>query len=96
MAFGPDGSLYAGGFFTKAGGASASNIARWNGSAWSPLGSGMDTPVNALALGSDGSLYAGGTFSTAGNTRADYFGQWTAAVGRCDLAVDVPGMCQAE
>ena len=33
--------LYAGGYFTTAGGVPANCIAKWNGSAWSALGSGM-------------------------------------------------------
>lgn len=41
--------LYAGGAFTTAGGNSASLIASWNGSVWSPLGSGL-TPNTGLAL----------------------------------------------
>ena len=35
-------TLYAGGNFTTAGGVPANSIAKWNGSAWSSLGSGMD------------------------------------------------------
>jgi len=35
------GGLYAGGYFTTAGGVSASSIAHWNGAAWSALGSGI-------------------------------------------------------
>ena len=35
-------TLYAGGDFTTAGGAPANNIAAWNGSSWSALGSGMN------------------------------------------------------
>ena len=35
-------NLYVGGRFTTAGGVSANYIASWNGSAWSPLGSGMN------------------------------------------------------
>ena len=51
--------LYAGGWFTTAGGVNANHIAKWNGSSWAPLGSGMDGGVSALAVsGSD--LYAGG------------------------------------
>ena len=34
-------ALYAGGYFTTAGGTSANYIAQWNGSSWSALGSGM-------------------------------------------------------
>jgi hypothetical protein len=41
-------------------------IAKWKGSAWSVLGSGMDDRVYALAV-SGTNLYAGGTFTTAGN-----------------------------
>ena len=33
-------NLYAGGYFTKAGGVPANYIAKWDGSAWSALGSG--------------------------------------------------------
>ena len=38
----------------------ANNIARWDGQAWHPLGSGLAGPVNALAVDGDGNLYAGG------------------------------------
>src|SRR5262249_13163614 len=50
--------LYAGGSFTTAGGIAANHIAKWNGSSWSALGSGVSGPVLALAAsGSD--VYAG-------------------------------------
>jgi hypothetical protein len=46
--------LYAGGNFTTAGGKPANRIAKWNGSSWSALGSGMNNLVWALAVsGSD-------------------------------------------
>jgi hypothetical protein len=69
------GTLYAGGEFTTAGGVSATNIAQWNGSRWSPLGSGMNSFVSALAV-SEGTLYAGGEFTTAGGVSANYIAQW--------------------
>jgi hypothetical protein len=63
--------LYAGGFFTTAGGSPANYIAKWDGSTWSALGSGMNYTVNALAVsGSD--LYAGGGFMTAGGKPSAY------------------------
>jgi hypothetical protein len=61
-------ALYAGGGFTIAGGAPANRIARWDGSRWSALGSGMNATVNALAVYDDGSgpaLYAGCSFSSS-------------------------------
>jgi hypothetical protein len=69
-------NLYAGGCFTTAGGTAASYVAKWNGTSWSPLGSGMSGGlVNALALsGSD--LYAGGGFRTAGGSPASYIAKW--------------------
>lgn len=67
LAVGPDGSVYAGGFFTAAGGvANTAYIARWDGSAWNALGTGMDFTVNNLIFGLDGTLYAGGDFTLAG------------------------------
>jgi hypothetical protein len=57
-------NLYVGGYFTSAGGVMASNIARWNGSDWSALGTGLNGYVHAL-LFKGGKLYAGGTFTNA-------------------------------
>jgi hypothetical protein len=70
------GNLYAGGSF---GFASASKILRWNGSAWSALGSGINGTVpggfgpsaSALVLDSLGNLYVGGNFTIAG-TNSSY------------------------
>ena len=54
------GNLYAGGSFTTAGGVSAIRIAKWDGTAWAPLGNGMNSYVYALAVDGAGNLYAGG------------------------------------
>jgi len=63
--------VYAGGYFTTAGGSAARNIAKWNGNSWSALGSGMNDDVKALAAsGTD--LYAGGYFTTAGGRVSPY------------------------
>ena len=64
-------TLYAGGDFTMAGGSAANNIAQWNGSSWSALGSGMNNYVSALAV-SGSTLYAGGDFTTAGTNVSAY------------------------
>jgi hypothetical protein len=68
-------TLYAGGFFTMAGDSAATNIAQWDGTSWSALGSGMNNTVNGLAVWGK-TLYAGGTFTTAGGNPANYIAQW--------------------
>ena len=69
------GNLYIGGDFTIVGDVMANRVAKWNGSTWSALGSGMNSTVYALALsGSD--LYAGGRFTTAGGSAANYIAKW--------------------
>jgi hypothetical protein len=45
-----DGALVAGGRFTTAGGVPAANIAAWNGSAWSALGTGTSNTVRAITM----------------------------------------------
>ena len=51
-------------------------IAKWDGSDWSTLGSGMNSRVDALVFDGSGNLYAGGAFSTAGNVTADSIAKW--------------------
>jgi hypothetical protein len=69
--------LYAGGGFTTAGGVAANYIAKWDGSNWSPLGSGMDAYGGVYALAISGSdLYAGGEFTTAGGSPATNIAKW--------------------
>jgi trimeric autotransporter adhesin len=81
-------ALYAGGYFTSAGGVAANKVAKWDGALWSSLGSGMDPglpgyfPVNALTVFDDGTgpaLYAGGYFTTAGGVIANNIAKWDGA-----------------
>ena len=73
LAFDASGNLYAGGNFDTAGGVWATNIARWNGSSWAALGSGLSGGiVSALALDSSGNLCVGGSFTTAGTNVSPY------------------------
>jgi hypothetical protein len=68
-------NVFAGGNFTTAGGFGVHNIAQWNGSSWSAMGTGMNATVYAWAVsGSD--VYAGGGFSTAGGGSANYIAKW--------------------
>ncbi len=75
-------ALYAaGGIFGVAGGVGAKNIARWDGAAWSPLGSGVNDQVRALCVYDDGggsgpALYAAGFFTEAGGNPAKYIARW--------------------
>jgi len=76
-------ALYVAGTFTSAGGVAANRVARWNGTGWSALGSGLgggtSPSVDALAVFDDGSgpkLYAGGKFTTSGSTSVKYVGRW--------------------
>lgn len=72
-------ALYAGGTFTNAGGVAANHVAKWDGSSWSALGSGMDDDVHALTVFDDRggpALYAGGGFITAGGVSANGIARW--------------------
>ena len=71
--------LYAGGDFTTAGGLPANYIAKWSGSSWSALGSGMNGQVSALALDTSGNLYVGGNFTTADGLAVNYIAKWNGA-----------------
>lgn len=62
----PNGDIVVGGDFTSAGGVTAQYIARWDGTRWSALGSGLNGPVRSLAVLPNGDLIVGGAFSTAG------------------------------
>src|SRR5204863_7789618 len=54
--------LFIGGSFTTAGGVNATNVARWNGSAWQAMGNGFSGGIYTL-LKFKGYLYAGGAFT---------------------------------
>jgi len=68
-------NLYVGGEFTNAGVIGATRVAKWNGTTWSALGSGVGYFVSSLAvLGSD--LYVGGGFRTAGGISVTNVARW--------------------
>jgi trimeric autotransporter adhesin len=67
--------LIAGGILDVAGGASANYIAKWDGFAWSSLGTGMNNAVLALET-LDDTLYAGGWFTQAGGDITLFISQW--------------------
>jgi hypothetical protein len=74
------GSVYVGGQFSGAGDVSARAIARWNGTSWASLGSGIrsgsrDGIVMSLAV-NEGNVYAGGMFTNAGQSSANNIARW--------------------
>ena len=104
----PDGSgpqapqLVIGGEFTSAGGVIVNGIARWDGGAWQPFGSGMSghstygpTVVKALAVlpstfgAMAGQLVAAGDFQTAGGVTAQGLARWDGAAWQA-----IPGWSQ--
>jgi hypothetical protein len=75
-------SLYLAGAFQSAGSAAASNIVRFDGTNWTPLGSGTNGGINALAIYDDGNgaaMYAGGSFSLAGGVPVNNIAKWDGA-----------------
>ncbi len=76
--------IYVGGTFDSAGTVAARNIARWDGSTWSPLAGGVgQTPADTvLALAVDGNIvYAGGRFSRAGAISVSAVASWDRTSG---------------
>lgn len=80
-------ALIVGGVFSQAGGVPASNIARWNGNGWQPLGSGLNNAVYSLATFDPDDnygpqpkrLYAAGAFTHAGSVAASKVAAWDGA-----------------
>jgi len=78
-------ALYAAGRFDTVDGQAIENIARWDGTSWSALGTGITGIVGAvvedLEVFNDGlngpELYAAGEFTTAGGAPAANLAKWT-------------------
>jgi hypothetical protein len=68
--------LYVGGRFPAVGGITVNNIARWNGSNWNLVATGVNDSVCSL-YSYNSVLYAGGTFTAAGATIANRIARWT-------------------
>ena len=77
-------ALHAGGTFIAIGGITVNYIAKWNGSSWLPLGTGVQhvfgtAYVGAMAVYDDGwgpALYVGGRFTSAGGVSVDSIARW--------------------
>ncbi|RMH27320.1 MAG: hypothetical protein D6693_05580 [Planctomycetota bacterium] len=75
---GPSGGLVLGGSFTTVGVTAASNIARFDGAGFMPIGPGFDAGVNALTIHA-GDLIAAGNFTTDGVQVLARIARWTGA-----------------
>lgn len=88
------GNLYiTGNFVFEYEGQTFSKIARWDGTNWSPLGSGLSSVINhvGLDMGLDlvinhhGQLFVGGDFTQAGTADAYNLAVWSLPVEKCGL-----------
>ena len=70
--------LLGGGDFDAIGSAAVKGVARWDGSAWQPLGSGLEGRVTALVEHA-GAIYAGGSIDVSGGTPAFRVMRWDGA-----------------
>jgi hypothetical protein len=94
-------SLYAGGAFARSGELALNNIARWDGTAWSGLGAGIEGEVESLVVFDDGSgsaLYVGGWIDAAGGIEVSSIARWSCnfdelcpGTGDCCEANGTPG-----
>lgn len=69
--------VYVGGDFTAIGGnTNMARIARWDGSSWHEMGTGLSSTPSAIVI-DDTDVYVGGAFVNAGgNAAADYVARW--------------------
>ena len=75
-----NGDLVVGGNFAGVSGTAAANIARWNGTSWSALGTGLGVfGGSALCVLANGDLVVGGSFLTAGGVACNRIARWNGA-----------------
>ena len=73
-------AIYIAGQFDHAGGTPAFNIAKWNGSSWTPLGPGVNGAVYSMAAFDDGSgpaLFVAGILLSAGGVLVNNIARWS-------------------
>lgn len=71
-----NGNLYAGGSFISIDGITVNHIAKWNGSSWSAMGSGVNGDVYAIKTDYVGHVYVAGAFTNAGGIPVNYIAKW--------------------
>ena len=76
-----NGDLYITGDFETIGGVTVDHIARWDGSAWAPVGTGLTSDGYGTALAVyNGELYVSGYFDTAGGVNAYRIARWNGSI----------------
>lgn len=76
VAVAPNGDIYITGSFTSVGGVACNYIAKWNGSVWSALGSGLGSDGLHISIAPNGDVYVGGAFTTAGGLTVNRIAKW--------------------
>lgn len=67
--------LYVGGGFTRIGSTAANSVARWDGTAWHPLGNGVNGTVESI-VATDSDIYVAGVISQAGGQEVQHIARW--------------------
>lgn len=65
------GNIYVGGTFTTAFGVTVNRIAKWDGTNWSNITTGLNGPAYTVVAKDDGDVYVGGDFTVAGGYAAN-------------------------
>jgi hypothetical protein len=76
------GSLYIAGNFSIAGTVFANKIAKWDGTKWNPLGTGMNGSIGALACDKAGNLFACGAFDSSNGVAMRHVAKWDGGAWR--------------
>lgn len=83
MAYNPvDGNLYVVGQFTTINGVTIQYVAKWNGTAWSAVGSGTAYTaalMQGIAIAPNGNVWIVGSFTTGTGSATSYIGVWDGA-----------------
>jgi hypothetical protein len=78
IAIDSNGMVYAGGGFTAAGGvANTARIAKWDGTVWTPLSTGLTSTAYKIVVDKSDNLFIVGLFINAGDANGDYVVKWT-------------------
>ena len=72
----PNGEVVAGGQFSTVGTTQARHLARWNGTAWQPFGSGLNGAVRQVVVLPGGDRVYAGEFTSAGGAPANRVVRW--------------------